>query len=888
MNIYRNAIARLLTISEEGYLPIFKEESNKDNTMSKIKIADLIGPNNLDLLKEENARVGTANEASANTYISIIDIDSDLALANGISYWLKYNSTNTSTITLNINGLGAKSVLKYGNVPLTASDLVMGHYYEHIYNGTAFEITLETNKVVKEYLTASGTDTYTSNLELDYGIYVNAMYPVKFTNANTGAATLNLNGLGAKNIYTSSGAALSSGDILANSTRILIYNGSDFILFGNASISVTPAALTKVDDTNVTLTLGGTPSTALLQAVSLTLGWTGQLAASKGGLGIDTSASSGYGKVTAGTWSVISASTLKSDLSLNLVENTALSTWAGTTNITTLGTIATGVWNGTAIGDSYISSAATWNAKLTSALTSAYFFVGNVSNVATGVAMSGDATLANTGAVTLASTAVTPGTYGDASNIPYFIVDAKGRITSAGSNALAAGNIYTQDGTSTDNARLIKTKTNDNASYYSFQTLAGVNIVKFKGNNSIDFGAIGVEQEVNHYGGNGATEKFYTFSGNKYMEYNSQFGYLNMYATANGALVMVCNNQAYSGSIYLSGLQPTFSFTGNNGASFYGYADNFVSKTTWKGNPAGVGVEITGYAATGYIALGAASTGVYNLEITGTSWFKGLGSTSATYNTKWVNASNVQAMSIRDDGHIDFGVSGGTQQVKFYCRDGESTRFYRFSGGTEFANFNGNGYFSILDPSGNNRITMYGHNTYGGRLTLSGGESAFIVNNGVGAAASTYAYGGACYTYYTNNAGVVKASIWSQGYMSVGADTSFTYNFEVTGTSWFNGAVHNVKGANIASAADLTLTTNSHTITGTTTINALTILPFVAGDHITLVFTGATTVKHNTAGGVGTAVFKLAGSVDFVTAADTVLGLYYDGTVFQQTFEKHA
>ncbi len=35
----------------------------------------------------------------------------------------------------------------------------------------------------------------------------------------------------------------------------------------------------------------------------------------------------------------------------------------GSTEITTLGTIGTGTWQGTAIGDSYISSAATWNAK---------------------------------------------------------------------------------------------------------------------------------------------------------------------------------------------------------------------------------------------------------------------------------------------------------------------------------------------------------------------------------------------------------------------------------------------------------------------------------------------------------------------------------------------
>ena len=45
--------------------------------------------------------------------------------------------------------------------------------------------------------------------------------------------------------------------------------------------TVTPAALTKTNDTNVTLTLGGSPSNALLQAVSLTVGWTGTLADSR-------------------------------------------------------------------------------------------------------------------------------------------------------------------------------------------------------------------------------------------------------------------------------------------------------------------------------------------------------------------------------------------------------------------------------------------------------------------------------------------------------------------------------------------------------------------------------------------------------------------------------
>lgn len=40
----------------------------------------------------------------------------------------------------------------------------------------------------------------------------------------------------------------------------------------------------------------------------------------------------------------------KGDVGLGNVENTALSTWAGSANVTTLGTISTGTWNATAIG----------------------------------------------------------------------------------------------------------------------------------------------------------------------------------------------------------------------------------------------------------------------------------------------------------------------------------------------------------------------------------------------------------------------------------------------------------------------------------------------------------------------------------------------------------
>lgn len=61
------------------------------------------------------------------------------------------------------------------------------------------------------------------------------------------------------------------------------------------------SALTKTDDTNVTLTLGGSPATALLNAASLTLGWTGQLSIARGGTNSGTALSGSSIAVSNGT-----------------------------------------------------------------------------------------------------------------------------------------------------------------------------------------------------------------------------------------------------------------------------------------------------------------------------------------------------------------------------------------------------------------------------------------------------------------------------------------------------------------------------------------------------------------------------------------------------------
>lgn len=53
-------------------------------------------------------------------------------------------------------------------------------------------------------------------------------------------------------------------------------------------------------------------------------------------------------------WALAANAPTKTDLGLGNVENTKLSIWTGTNKITTLGTITTGVWNGTAIANNYL------------------------------------------------------------------------------------------------------------------------------------------------------------------------------------------------------------------------------------------------------------------------------------------------------------------------------------------------------------------------------------------------------------------------------------------------------------------------------------------------------------------------------------------------------
>jgi hypothetical protein len=89
------------------------------------------------------------------------------------------------------------------------------------------------------YLTAvAGTDTITANLSSPTLTAYAAGNTFRFTAAgtNTGATTVNINGLGAKTI-NKDGYALMAGDITSGRTYALIYDGTNFNLFSGVKVN---------------------------------------------------------------------------------------------------------------------------------------------------------------------------------------------------------------------------------------------------------------------------------------------------------------------------------------------------------------------------------------------------------------------------------------------------------------------------------------------------------------------------------------------------------------------------------------------------------------------------------------------------------------------------
>ncbi|HMI02909.1 MAG TPA: hypothetical protein VK541_10530 [Pedobacter sp.] len=91
--------------------------------------------------------------------------------------------------------------------------------------------------------TAAGANTYTAAISPAIVAYsTGQVFYIKITTANTGASTLNLNGLGAKALVKDINTALVSDDLLANKIYAVYYDGTNFLVMNVATVGLLPTS----------------------------------------------------------------------------------------------------------------------------------------------------------------------------------------------------------------------------------------------------------------------------------------------------------------------------------------------------------------------------------------------------------------------------------------------------------------------------------------------------------------------------------------------------------------------------------------------------------------------------------------------------------------------
>lgn len=236
---------------------------------------------------QDNAYKYALTTGSVNAYIATIT-----PAPTGLTAWLevkvKIHIGNTGPSTLNVNGLGAISLKKLGGTAdLANGDMATDMMAVFLYDGTFWE--LQTPVLTPPAVSilsqpwAYATDTGTANalvVTLSPAPVAYALGQRVSTRAlvtNTGASTINLNGLGVKTIKQPNGLSLEAGMIRAGQMLDLEYDGTDFQLvtwLENRSrlIATLPAGFTTTSTTEwtalTTTVLGGIMGTNKVVRIS--------------------------------------------------------------------------------------------------------------------------------------------------------------------------------------------------------------------------------------------------------------------------------------------------------------------------------------------------------------------------------------------------------------------------------------------------------------------------------------------------------------------------------------------------------------------------------------------------------------------------------------------
>ena len=200
----------------------------------------------INYLSQKSAAIYAASTTAANTYTATL-APVPAAYSTGMVCIIQFTNHNTGIATINLNGLGAKTITKCDGSALALKDIADNMIAVLYYDGTNFQLinpnpanyvtqTQFQNDAPTFAVCSSAANTFAINLNPAPTAYTQGMrLSVLFNNANTGAATLNVNGLGAKTIVTFNGAALIAANIRAGMIANLVYDGTNFQLLNPAS-----------------------------------------------------------------------------------------------------------------------------------------------------------------------------------------------------------------------------------------------------------------------------------------------------------------------------------------------------------------------------------------------------------------------------------------------------------------------------------------------------------------------------------------------------------------------------------------------------------------------------------------------------------------------------
>ena len=188
---------------------------------------------------------GTATGGPA-AYLATLN-PAPASLVAGLFVRLAFSTTNTGAVTLNVNGLGVKSVLKRNGQPLVAADLMAATIHGLVYDGTAWLLQTEPGSPRRFWPLSTGSGTAYAITLSDYAIasvqdLVGLPFAWKAHTSSTGAATLAVNGLAAVSLTRHDGTPIQAGDIDLDDPVVVLFDGSNFRALNVLNIAVPPSA----------------------------------------------------------------------------------------------------------------------------------------------------------------------------------------------------------------------------------------------------------------------------------------------------------------------------------------------------------------------------------------------------------------------------------------------------------------------------------------------------------------------------------------------------------------------------------------------------------------------------------------------------------------------